>query len=118
VLRIPFSSTQSADQSLKVLIPERQVIGLRLVWNNRASGWDVEVSSDSGSLGFLRLVPSWPLLREHRALSPIEGDIIALPLSSGSGAPLTEYSALGESWGLFWLSPEDVATWERGNDLG
>ena len=119
MLRIPFDTSKSADQSLRVLIPELQVIALRLVWNTRASGWDVMVSDTEGSqLGYLRLEPRFPLLYEHKALSPIAGDIIALPLTDGTGRPLTEYSALGESWGLFWISPEEVTEWETANGLG
>ena len=118
MLEIPFNPSISADQTFRVLIPERLVMTLRMVWNTRASGWDVTVTSDSGTIGMLRLVEKFPLLHEHKALSPIEGDIIALPLSSGSGAPLSDYSALGDSWGLFWLSPEDVAAWEAANGMG
>ena len=43
MLRIPFDPNKSADQSLEVLIPELQVVRLRLVWNTRAAGWDVLV---------------------------------------------------------------------------
>lgn len=119
MLRIPFDPNKSADQSLEVLIPELQVVRLRMVWNTRAAGWDVMVSNTQGAqLGFLRLEPRTPLLYEHAALSPIVGDIIALPLTEGEGKLLTEYAALGNSWGLFWLSPEDVKTWEAGNGLG
>lgn len=118
MLRIPFDPSRSADQTFRVLIPERLVMTLRMVWNTRASGWDVTVTSDSGTICMLRLVEKFPLLHEHRALSPIEGDIIALPLSSGSGAPLSDYPALGDSWGLFWLSLEDVAAWEAANGMG
>ena len=118
MLRIPFDPSRSADQTFRVLIPERLVMTLRMVWNTRASGWDVTVTSDSGTIGMLRLVERLPLLHEHRGLSPIEGDIIALPLSSGSGLPFTDYKSLGDSWGLFWLSPEDVAAWEDANGLG
>lgn len=117
MLRIPFDPTRSADQTLSLLIPEKQVISLRLVWNVRASGWDVVVSSSDGELGMLRLKPQWPLLLEHKALSPIEGDIIALPVS-GTKKSLEEYDSLGNSWGLFWLSDEDVKAWEKANGLG
>jgi hypothetical protein len=119
MLRIPFDPKKSADQSLRVLIPELQVMSLRLVWNIRAEGWNVMVADTEGaSLGYLRLVPNFPLLYEHKGLSPIVGDLIALPLTEGTGRPLTDYDALGESWGLFWLSPEDVKAWERANGLG
>lgn len=117
MLRIPFNSSNSSDQTLSVLIPEKQVITLRLVWNTRALGWDVEVSYSTGVLGMFRLKPNWPLLYEHKALSPIEGDIIALPVS-GSKQKLDEYEALGTSWGLYWLSEEDLKIWEKANGLG
>lgn len=118
MLKIPFNSKRSADQTLSVLIPEKQVISLRLVWNTRSSFWEVTVSSELGELGMLKLQPKYPLLYEHKALSPILGDIIALPVTSNNTKPFTEYSALGDSWGLFWLSPEDLKSWEKANGLG
>lgn len=119
MFRIPFNPSSSADQTFRVLIPELQVVELRLVWNVRGSGWDVMVSNTQGAqLGFLRLEPRTPLLYEHAALSPIAGDIVALPLSEGSGKPLTEYDALGDSWGLFWVSPDDMKEWRNANGLG
>lgn len=117
MLKIPFDPTASADQTVSVLIPEKQVISLRLVWNTRASGWDITVSSTTGELGMFRLKEQWPLLYEHKALSPILGDIIALPLS-GAKTTLATYGALGDSWGLFWLDEEDVKSWEKANGLG
>lgn len=118
MMRIPFDPSRSADQSFQVLIPEHQVVSLRMVWSSRASGWDVEVSSSTGKIGFLRLVPKWPLLNDHAAISPIGGDIIALPLTGGSGKAFDEYGALGDSWGLFWLSQDDVKRWRAANGLG
>jgi hypothetical protein len=118
MMRIPFDPSRSADQSFSVLIPEHQVVELRMVWNTRASGWDVLVSGPSGSVGFLRLKPRWPLLLEHLAISPIDGDIIALPLQGGSGKGLDDFDALGSSWGLFWLSQDDVKAWRSANGLG
>lgn len=117
MLRIPFDPTPSADQTFQVLVPEKLVLTLRLVWNVRASAWDVTVSTTNGEIGMLRLVPAFPLLLEHKAISPIAGDIIALPLS-GTAPAMTEYSSLGTSWGLFWLSPEDVKAWEDANGVG
>lgn len=116
MLRIPFDPAISADQTFQVLVPEKVVLKLRLVWNCRASGWDVNVSADNGEIGMFRLVPSYPLLRNHKALSPIEGDIIAMPLS-GTAPEMKEYSDLGTTWGLFWLSPDDVRAWEAANGL-
>lgn len=118
MLRIPFDPSKSADQSFQVLVPEKAVLSLRLVWSVRAKAWDVTVSTDAGEIGMLQLVPRWPLLKDRKASSPIKGDIIALPVSSSKQQDLTEYDALGNSWGLFYLSPEDVAEWEAANGLG
>lgn len=118
MLKIPFDASRSADQNFRVLIPERMVISLRLVWNTRASAWFITISSERGEIGAFRIVERWPILFSHKAISPIDGDIIALPLSDGKGKPLNQYDALGESWGLFWLSPEDVANWKVANGLG
>ncbi len=118
MLKIPFNPSISADQTFRVLIPERMVISLRLTWNTRDSAWYMSISSDRGEIGALRVVEQWPLLFSHKALSPIDGDIIVFPLSDGKGKPLNQYDALGESWGLFWLSPEDVANWKVANGMG
>lgn|SRR5574344_1370528 len=118
MLRIPFNPSKSADQNFQVLVPEKLVLNLRLVWSVRAKAWDVTVSTTNGEIGMLRLIPCWPLLREHKALSLIMGDIIALPVSAGKEQGLDEYEALGNTWGLFWLSPEDVAAWEEASGLG
>lgn len=118
MLKIPFNPSISADQTFRVLIPERMVISLRLTWNTRASAWFITISSERGEIGAFRVVERWPILFSHKALSPIDGDIIALPLSDGKGKPLSEYDALGEYWGLFWISPEDLANWKAANGLG
>ena len=118
MLKIPFTASRSADQTFRVLIPERMVISLRLVWNTRASAWFITISSERGEIGAFRVVERWPILFSHKALSPIDGDIIALPLSDGKGKPLSEYDALGESWGLFWIDENDLADWEASNDMG
>lgn len=117
MLRIPFDPTPSADQTFQVLVPEKVVLNLRLVWNIRASAWDVTIGNGRNELGMLRLIPSFPLLAEHHAISPIDGDIIALPLS-GTAEPMTSYKSLGREWGLFYLSPEDVSAWRVANGLG
>ena len=118
MLRIPFDPSRSADQNFQVLVPEKLVLTLRLVWSVRAKARDVTVSTSNGELGMFKLLPSWPLMREHKAISPIIGDIIALPVSASKNQDLSDYSALGNTWGLFWLSPEDVASWEEANGLG
>ena len=118
MLKIPFDPSKSADQNFQVLVPEKVVLTLRLTWSVRASAWDVHVSADEKEIGMFRLVPRWPLLLEHKALSPISGDIIALPLSGNKDAELNEYKSLGNTWGLFWLSEEDVEDWRKLNGLG
>lgn len=116
--RIPFDPSKSADQTFQVLIPERMVITLRMIWNTRSSLWNVTITTDRGEIGSLNLVEKFPLLYQHKALSPIDGDIVALPLSYDESKGLTEYDALGDSWGLFWVSPEEIEEWEKAHDLG
>lgn len=118
MLKIPFDPSKSADQNFQVLVPEKVVLTLRLTWSVRASAWDIHVSTNEKEIGMFRLVPNWPVLLEHKSLSPILGDIIALPLSGNKGDELNEYESLGTTWGLFWLSPEDVEAWRQLNGLG
>lgn len=117
MMKIPFDPTISADQQFQVLIPERAVIMLTLRWNTRSGFWYADIESGGKVLNGLKLVPRWPILREHQALSPIEGDLMALPLSGNAPDPIP-YEGLGDSWGLFWLAPEDVKKWETAHGLG
>ena len=117
MMKIPFDPTISADQQFQVLIPERAVIMLTLRWNTRSGFWYADIESGGKVLNGLKLVPRWPILREHQALSPIEGDLMALPLSWNATDPIP-YEGLGDSWGLFWLAPEDVKKWEAAHGLG
>ena len=117
MMKIPFDPTISADQQFQVLIPERAVIMLTLRWNTRSGFWYADIESGGKVLNGLKLVPRWPILREHQALSPIEGDLMALPLSWNAPDPIP-YEGLGDSWGLFWLAPEDVKKWEVAHGLG
>ena len=117
MMKIPFDPTISADQQFQVLIPERAVIMLTLRWNIRSGFWYSDIESGGKVLNGLKLVPRWPILREHQALSPIEGDLMALPLS-GNAPDTIPYEGLGDSWGLFWLAPEDVKKWEAAHGLG
>ena len=117
MMKIPFDPTISADQQFQVLIPERAVIMLTLRWNSRSGFWYADIESGGKVLNGLKIVPRWPILREHQALSPIEGDLMALPLSGNAPDPIL-YEGLGDSWGLFWLAPEDVKKWEAAHGLG
>ena len=117
MMKIPFDPTISADQQFQVLIPERAVIMLTLRWNTRSGFWYADIESGGKVLNGLKLVPRWPILREHQALSPIEGDLTALPLSGNASFPIP-YEGLGDSWGLFWLAQEDVKKWEAAHGLG
>ena len=117
MMKIPFDPTISADQQFQVLIPERAVIMLTLRWNSRNGFWYADIESGGKVLNGLKLVPRWPILRGHQALSPIEGDLMALPMSGNAPDPIP-YEGLGDSWGLFWLAPEDVKKWEAAHGLG
>lgn len=117
MMKIPFDPTISADQQFQVLIPERAVIMLTLRWNTRSSFWYVDIESGGATINGLKIVPRWPLLEEHRALSPLEGDLMVLPLSGNAPDPIP-YEGLGTSWGLFWLAPEDVEKWRVAHGLG
>lgn len=116
--RIPFTASKSADQSISVLIPERMVINIVMRWNCRDSSWWIEVANGGRNIGPLRVVDKFPILYSHKALSPIEGDIIAVPLSDGESRDLADYNAFDDSWGLFWLSPEELKLWEKSYGLG
>lgn len=117
MIKLPFNPSVSADQVFSALIPEQLVMSIHLVWNDRAGSWFLGVSSSDKKIEGLRVVQRWPLLREHAALSPIEGDLIVLPLTHPA-PKVIGYDDLGSTWGLFWMSPDDVKRWEAANGLG
>lgn len=117
MMRIPFNPAASAVQHFQVLIPGRELLELRLAWNERASAWFIDVSSGGRTIHGLRLAGNWPLMYEHRALSPISGDIVALPASKDAPDRIG-YGDLGKSWGLYWIGPEDIGKWEAAYGMG
>lgn len=117
MMKIPFNPDKSADQKFQVLIPEQIVLTIRLYWNTRSSAWFIDVEGYTSELVGIKVVPRYPLLRNKDAVSPIFGDLIVVNLTTLK-TDFSEYSALGNTWGLFWITPEEVKTWEARNGLG
>lgn len=117
MIKIPFDPSLSAHQQFQVLISEQLVATITLKWNTRSEAWYLSVATQSGSIEGLKVVQKFPLLREHRALSPIAGDLIVLPTTHPAPDPIT-YDSLGNEWGLFWVSDDEVRKWEVANGLG
>lgn len=117
MMKIPFDPTISADQQFQVLIPEQSVITLTLRWNTRSGAWFADVTSKGKTAYGLKITPRWPLFTDHAALSPISGDLIALPLDGQAAEPVA-YDALGTTWGLFWISPDELLKWRYSHGVG
>ena len=118
MMSIPFDPSVSADQSFQILIPENILLTLQITWNVRGSSWYLQATSPDGvSLGRVKLTPDFPLFYGLTTGRPMTGDLIVLPLDRTVSGPI-EYSALGSSWGLFYMDAEEVSQWEKYNGVG
>lgn len=118
MMLIPIDPSISADQTFDVLIPEEIVLNLRILWNSRAEAWYLTVVGPDGTeLDSLRMVPNFPLMHSHEASSPLTGDLLVLPLGNEVSDDSLDWDALGKSWGLFYLSEDEVTTWRTAYGL-
>lgn len=107
---IPAFIAASADFTQRLTLGGVNVT-LRTKWNSRAESWWIHLSTDTGPLGDIALVPQWPILRQFKAYQPgLAGELLVLPLSKDPG-PLM-YENLGVTWGLFYLSDAEFEEWE------
>lgn len=114
--KIPFNPAKAADQALQVLIPEVAMLQLRLLWNNREESWHVDIGTNGHELKGIHLSVGIPLLYGLHATSPVPGDFIVLPEERESTE--LDYDGLGTTFGLYYMLPEDVDTWEAAHGVG
>lgn len=114
---IPFNPSKSADQAFQVLLPEVAVLTIRLLWNVRESCWHMDVKNNTSELYGIKLVPGVPLLHGLGATSPVTGDFIVFPVDSRNTQSIT-YDGLGSDWVLYYITPDEVETWEVTHGVG
>lgn len=84
---------------------------IEMVWNSRTEYWHLSIThADSGSIRGIKVVPNWPLLKNHRAQIDFQGDLFVLPASVGVSE--ITYDGLDKDWYLCYMDEEEVQEWE------
>ena len=108
--------TQSADFSFEIEL-NLQLVSLHIQWNSRSEFFHLNFTDTEGSrLTSIKLVPNWALLRNHKALIDFSGDFIILK-DDPSLTDTIEYDNLGNGYNMYYLTEEEVSTWESTNGL-
>lgn len=93
-------------------------IQLRLIWNVRSEFWMLRVSNQDGvQVASVKLVPNYLLLRQHKALFPLAGDLL-LVREDPQASEFPTFEGLGKTFNLYFLDDEEVIQWENTNGLG
>jgi len=117
MIRIPFTPSVSGDQVFRVEL-EAQLVTFRFTWNSRIGYWHFSLEDEfGGQIYGVKVVRSWPLLKESKATLDFLGDIIVLPLDA-TAKELVGYDNLGSTFGLFYLTATETMAWEVENGLG
>lgn len=88
-----------------------------LEWNSRAGYWFVTISDGVYTLSKKKLVANWPLLRQSIASFPsLKGSIIALQDDANAANEIT-YDNLNDGWGFYYITEEELNSWEINNGL-
>lgn len=93
-------------------------VTLTLKWNARAGYWFVSISDGEYEIIGKKLVGNWPLLKQSRALFPnLSGDIIAFQTDTSAEGEIT-YDNLNNGWTLYYVTDEELESWEDANGIG
>lgn len=114
MIKVPFNSSSSSDQSFQILLKEKEMVSMRVTWSERQQRWHMSLNMSKSIYG-LKLVENLPLLYLHKVLSPIEGDFIVLPIVANP-SPLG-YDNLGKEWGIIYLTADEVSDWKAHNGI-
>lgn len=111
MIQIPTFNPAESDWDMNITLG-RQEVNLRLQWNNRAGFWFMDCDDLQGHIIYSRkLVPFLPIYYSHRALLPIVGDFVLLPLS-GASPEYPTFEGLSVTHSLNWMDADELAAWE------
>jgi len=111
MIQIPVFNSTVSDWEERVTLEDQEII-IRIQWNSRSEFWFADFDNQQGAkLLSRKLVPIFPISYSHRALFPIKGDFVLLPESDTSPEYPT-FDGLGVTHNLYWLTPDELATWE------
>ena len=112
---IPFDADVSADQQFDVKLGEA-LVSVRLTWNVLSQFWFMTITKGEIGLRSIKCVPTWPLLRQHRAIAPMQGDIMVMRAEASKSDQIA-FSDLGTRWKLVYFTEEEIYAWEVENGL-
>ena len=117
MIALPIFNNVSSDFIQVVTLGTTMTI-VRLTWNVRSEFWNMRVSdANDNALATVKLVPYWPLLRQHKGLFPFSGDLMLVRENPGA-SEFPTFESLGSDFGLYYLTEEEVLAWEDANGLG
>lgn len=117
MIQIPFVATISGDQIFRIEL-EAQLVTFRFNWNPRTGYWHFSLTDEfGGQIYGVKVVRSWPLLKQSKATLDFLGDLMVLPIDATAGE-LVGYNDLGTTFGLFYMTALEISKWEAENGLG
>lgn len=117
MLRIPFDPSISARQSFSVSLGGSLAL-VELSWNTFSSRWEISVTSNGSQVSGVRVVPGIPLFRQYRSRGLFDGDIVVLGNGNVEQGSPVGYEQLGNDYGLYYATADEVSAWERNNGVG
>ena len=115
MIQIPTFNPAESDWDERITLGGQELL-LRIQWNARSQFWFMDCDDQQGHVIYSRkLVPLFPIYYSHRALLPIVGDFVLLPIAQGVPEYPT-FEGLGVTHTLNWLNADELATWE--DELG
>lgn len=107
---IPSQHTTGPDYEQTVELNGRPYV-IHMTWNSRVGYWFLSISDSlGGTIAGVKVVPNWPLLKNHRGQIVLDGELIVRPTKEGLDT--IEYDGLGTDWYLLYMTPEEVMEWE------
>lgn len=117
MIQLQVFNTLSADFSQSITLGTT-VVDLRLMWNVRSGFWMLRVTdANEKMVAAVKLVPNFLLLRQHKALFPMPGDLL-LVREDPFAPEFPTFESLGTAFNLYFLDEDEVAEWENTNGLG
>lgn len=117
MMQLPVFNSMSSDFTQTITLGTVPV-RIRMVWNVRSELWVMRLEdADDHALAAITLVVGTLLLRQTKAQFPIPGDLLLVRERADAGDYPT-FENLGSDFNLYYLTEDEVLTWEDTNGLG
>jgi hypothetical protein len=114
-VEIPVFQTLSSNWESNILLENKRVI-FKIKYNIRNDYFALDFTDGNGDTVYgIKIVPDWPLLKYRKGFIEFFGDIFVLAKQENPD-PL-DYDNLGNVYGLYYLTEEEVQAWEEENGI-